>query len=64
MEERYKKMSKLGVRNIEGYNARLEQAKKKNEQLTRTVQTGYDRQTGEAFTRPRSSTSRPCPSSS
>jgi S-DNA-T family DNA segregation ATPase FtsK/SpoIIIE len=48
MEERYKKMSKLGVRNIEGYNARLEQAKKKNEQITRTVQTGYDRHTGEA----------------
>jgi S-DNA-T family DNA segregation ATPase FtsK/SpoIIIE len=48
MEERYKKMSKLGVRNIEGYNARLEQAKKKNEQITRTVQTGYDRDTGEA----------------
>ncbi|MCU0789744.1 MAG: DNA translocase FtsK [Nitratireductor sp.] len=49
MEERYKKMSKLGVRNIEGYNARLEQAKKKNELITRTVQTGYDRDTGEAI---------------
>ncbi len=48
MEERYKKMSKFGVRNIDGYNTRLEQAKKKNEQLTRTVQTGYDRHTGEA----------------
>ncbi len=48
MEERYKKMSKFGVRNIDGYNARLELAKKKNEQLTRTVQTGYDRHTGEA----------------
>jgi DNA segregation ATPase FtsK/SpoIIIE, S-DNA-T family len=49
MEDRYKKMSKLGVRNIDGYNARLEQARKKNEQLTRTVQTGYDRNTGEAI---------------
>ena len=49
MEERYKKMSKLGVRNIDGYNARLEQARKKNERLTRTVQTGYDRDTGEAI---------------
>jgi DNA segregation ATPase FtsK/SpoIIIE, S-DNA-T family len=49
MEDRYKKMSKLGVRNIDGYNARLEQARKKNEQLTRTVQTGYDRDSGEAI---------------
>jgi S-DNA-T family DNA segregation ATPase FtsK/SpoIIIE len=48
MEERYKKMSKLGVRNIDGYNQRLEQARKKGEVLTRTVQTGYDRDTGEA----------------
>ena len=49
MEERYKKMSKLGVRNIEGYNARLQQAGKKGESLSRTVQTGYDRETGEAI---------------
>ena len=49
MEDRYKKMSKLGVRNIDGYNARLEQARKKGEALTRTVQTGYDRESGEAI---------------
>ena len=49
MEERYKKMSKLGVRNIDGFNQRLEQARKKGESLTRTVQTGYDRDTGEAI---------------
>jgi S-DNA-T family DNA segregation ATPase FtsK/SpoIIIE len=49
MEERYKKMSKLGVRNIDGYNARLAEAKAKGEQLTRTVHTGYDRETGEAI---------------
>jgi len=49
MEERYKKMSKLGVRNVHGYNTRIEQAKKKGEQLTRTVQTGFDRETGEAI---------------
>ena len=48
MEERYKKMSKLGVRNIDGFNTRLEQARKKGEALSRTVQTGYDRETGEA----------------
>jgi S-DNA-T family DNA segregation ATPase FtsK/SpoIIIE len=49
MEERYKKMSKLGVRNIEGYNARLAEAKAKGEKLTRTVHTGYDKETGEAI---------------
>jgi len=48
MEERYKKMSKLGVRNIEGYNARLAEAKANGEKLTRTVHTGYDKESGEA----------------
>ncbi len=49
MEERYKKMSKLGVRNVEGYNQRLAEAKAKGEVLTRTVHTGYDKETGEAI---------------
>ncbi len=49
MEERYKKMSKLGVRNIDGYNARLAEAKGKGEKLTRTVHTGYDKESGEAI---------------
>src|SRR5947209_4219992 len=49
MEERYKKMSKLGVRNIDGYNARVGEAKAKGEKLTRTVHTGYDKQSGEAI---------------
>jgi DNA segregation ATPase FtsK/SpoIIIE, S-DNA-T family len=49
MEERYKKMSKLGVRNIDSYNARLTEAKGKGEKLSRTVHTGYDRETGEAI---------------
>src|SRR6202011_3788971 len=49
MEERYKKMSKLGVRNIEGYNARLAEARGKGEKLSRTVHTGYDKETGEAI---------------
>jgi S-DNA-T family DNA segregation ATPase FtsK/SpoIIIE len=48
MEERYKKMSKIGVRNIDGFNSRVEQALAKGEQISRTVQTGFDRQTGEA----------------
>jgi S-DNA-T family DNA segregation ATPase FtsK/SpoIIIE len=49
MEERYKKMSKLGVRNIDGYNARLAEAKAKGEALTRTVHTGFDKETGKAI---------------
>lgn len=48
MEERYKKMSKLGVRNIDGFNARVSEAQAKGEVITRTVQTGFDRETGEA----------------
>nr|USU30933.1 DNA translocase FtsK [Methylobacterium sp. OTU13CASTA1] len=48
MEERYKKMSKVGVRNIDGFNARLAEARGRGEILTRTVQTGFDRETGEA----------------
>jgi S-DNA-T family DNA segregation ATPase FtsK/SpoIIIE len=49
MEERYKKMSKLGVRNIDGYNARVTEANAKGEKLSRTVHTGYNRETGQAI---------------
>jgi DNA segregation ATPase FtsK/SpoIIIE, S-DNA-T family len=49
MEDRYKKMAKLGVRNIDGFNTRLAEAKSKGEGLTRTVHTGYDKETGEAI---------------
>lgn len=49
MEERYKKMSKVGVRNIAGYNARLAEAKAKGEKLTRTVHTGFDKESGKAI---------------
>src|SRR5215212_9354150 len=49
MEERYRKMSKLGVRNIDGYNARVAEAKQKGDTLTRTVHTGYDKESGEAI---------------
>ncbi|MDX7950432.1 DNA translocase FtsK 4TM domain-containing protein [Lichenihabitans sp. Uapishka_5] len=48
MEERYKKMSKVGVRNIDGFNARVTEAAERGETITRTVQTGYDKETGEA----------------
>ena len=47
MEERYRKMSKMGVRNIESYNLRVEQALRNDEDFTRTVQVGFDEKTGE-----------------
>ncbi|KQW32072.1 cell division protein FtsK [Rhizobium sp. Root274] len=47
MEDRYRKMSRLGVRNIDGYNARAAQAREKGETITVSVQTGFDRQSGE-----------------
>jgi S-DNA-T family DNA segregation ATPase FtsK/SpoIIIE len=46
MEERYRKMSKLGVRGVEAFNERVGKAKDKGETLKRTVQTGFDRETG------------------
>ncbi len=49
MEDRYKKMSKIGVRNIDGFNARVAEAAAKGQVISRTIQTGYDRETGEAI---------------
>jgi S-DNA-T family DNA segregation ATPase FtsK/SpoIIIE len=46
MEQRYQAMSRLGVRSIEGYNQRVEEARRKGEVLTRKVQTGFDPDTG------------------
>ena len=46
MEQRYRLMSNLGVRNIDNYNKRLEDARKTGEELTRNVQTGFDPETG------------------
>jgi DNA segregation ATPase FtsK/SpoIIIE, S-DNA-T family len=46
MEERYRKMSKLGVRGVEAFNDRVRKARDKGESLKRTVQTGFDRETG------------------
>jgi DNA segregation ATPase FtsK/SpoIIIE, S-DNA-T family len=47
MENRYRAMSKLGVRNIEGYNQRLAEAAARGEALMRKVQTGFDAETGQ-----------------
>ncbi|WP_049767858.1 DNA translocase FtsK 4TM domain-containing protein [Parvibaculum lavamentivorans] len=49
MEDRYRKMSKVGVRNIDGYNTRVSEANARGEVLVRTVQTGFDKETGEAI---------------
>ena len=46
MEERYRKMSKMGVRGVEAFNERVRKAKERGEALKRTVQTGFDRETG------------------
>ena len=58
MEERYRKMSKMGVRNIDGYNGRVKEALAKGEMFSRTVQTGFDDDTGEPCSRPKKSTRR------
>lgn len=47
MESRYDLMSKLGVRNIAGFNQKAEEAAAKGEDLSRQVQTGWDKETGE-----------------
>ncbi|MBP9183761.1 MAG: DNA translocase FtsK, partial [Fuscovulum sp.] len=47
MEERYRRMSKMGVRNIEGYNGRVREALAKSEMFKRTIQTGFDEETGD-----------------
>ncbi len=46
MERRYRAMSQLGVRNVGGYNERVEDARRKGEVITRRVQTGFDPDTG------------------
>ena len=46
MEDRYRKMSRLGVRNIDGYNSRVATAKEKGETIHVMVQTGFDKGTG------------------
>ncbi|MBM3508185.1 MAG: DNA translocase FtsK [Alphaproteobacteria bacterium] len=47
MQTRYRSMSRLGVRNVAGYNQRVAEALANGEQPKRTVQTGYDAGTGE-----------------
>jgi len=49
MENRYRKMAKIGVRNIDGFNERMRDAQSTGETLSRRVQTGFDPESGEAI---------------
>jgi DNA segregation ATPase FtsK/SpoIIIE, S-DNA-T family len=46
MDERYRLMSHLGVRDISAYNRRVSEARARGEQLSRRVQTGFEPGTG------------------
>ena len=46
MENRYRSMSELGVRNVANYNQRVAEASNKGQTLTRSIQTGFDPETG------------------
>ncbi len=61
MEDRYRKMAELGVRNVDGYNQRIRDAQKKGEVLKRTVQTGFDAATGEPVFEERALDTAPLP---
>lgn len=47
MEERYRKMAQLNVRNISGYNQKLKELSANGEKVTRTIQVGFDPETGQ-----------------
>ncbi|HUM08676.1 MAG TPA: DNA translocase FtsK [Acidocella sp.] len=46
MDRRYRAMSQLAVRNIAGYNDRVNESRARGEVVTRRVQTGFDSETG------------------
>ncbi|GER02428.1 hypothetical protein JCM17846_01100 [Iodidimonas nitroreducens] len=47
MEERYRAMSKIGVRNLAAYNKRVAEARENDETIKRKVQIGFDKDTGQ-----------------
>ena len=61
MEERYRRMSKMGVRNIDGFNGRVADAKRKGEMFSRTIQTGFEVKRVIQFLKLRSSSQKKCP---
>ena len=46
MEDRYRAMAQLNVRNIAGYNQKLAELRASGKSVKRTVQTGFDSETG------------------
>ena len=46
MENRYRVMSNIGVKNIAGYNAKILEAVKEGRVIERSIQTGFDSETG------------------
>ena len=61
MEERYRCMAKLGVRNITGYNEKVREALARGEQLEKTVQSGFNEETGEPVFQTRTLPMEPMP---
>ncbi|CDX48751.1 Cell division FtsK/SpoIIIE [Mesorhizobium plurifarium] len=61
MEDRYRKMARLGVRNIDGYNQRAGCARDKGEVVTMQVQVGFEKGTGEPLFEERSIDLAPMP---
>ena len=61
MERRYRAMSQLGVRNVGGYNDRVNEALAKGEVVTRRVQTGFDSDTGKPVFEEQPLTLKPLP---
>jgi S-DNA-T family DNA segregation ATPase FtsK/SpoIIIE len=47
MEERYRMMASVGVRQLSSFNTKVREAKMKGQSLGRRVQTGYDAETGQ-----------------
>jgi len=47
MEDRYRMMASLGVRQLSSFNAKVREAKMKGQTLGRRVQTGYDPESGQ-----------------
>ncbi|MBO7332383.1 MAG: hypothetical protein J6U64_01815, partial [Alphaproteobacteria bacterium] len=50
MEDRYRAMSEVGAKNIDSYNERVKKALAGGKEITRTIQTGFNPETGEVVT--------------
>ncbi len=47
MEDRYRKMAKMNVRNMAGFNEKVAEFKASGEIMTKTIMTGYNKESGE-----------------